>query len=349
MKVIIPDIKIAAIAAYLPQERIEFSTFSSVFGASKVAEITKVTGVERVRYVSEGETSSDMCYHAATHLLAMENLDKNGIDGLIFVSQTPDYRLPATSVVLQNRLGLSKDVACLDIPYGCSGYIYGVCQAAFWVHSGMCRNVLLLVGDACSKLISPYDKSLKLLFGDCGTATLMSKGNSPLAISLHSDGSGYDKLIIPAGAFRHPISLATNRQVMDEDGNSRSQEDMYMDGMEIFSFAVSKVPKNILETISLVDWTKEDVSLFALHQANRFIIDCIRKQLKVGAEKFPVNLTDYGNTGPASIPLLLSDILGGTLHKNLTKVIMSGFGVGLSWGSIACDLSDTHFYKPLNL
>ena len=212
----------------------------------------------------------------------------------------------------------------------------------------MCSNVLLLAGDTNSRLVNDKDRSLKLVFGDAGTATLITKGNKEMCIVIHSDGSGFDKLIVPAGGFRKPISDSTKDLITDEDGNSRTEENIYMDGMEIFSFAISKVPKNIREVLDLQKWQCEDVTLFALHQANKFIIDCIRKRLKLPKELVPLNLQYVGNTGPASIPLLLSDVGCTSLNKSLKKVILCGFGVGLSWGTATCDLSETHFYKPIN-
>lgn len=183
-----------------------------------------------------------------------------------------------------------------------------------------------------------------MVFGDAGTATIVSVGKSEMCFAIHSDGSGYDKLIIPAGGFRKPTSTETRIPIEDQDGNIRTQEDMYMNGMGIFSFAISNVPKNIKEVLSYQGWEKDNVSLYILHQANRFIIDCIRKQLGLQWDVVPLNLQHVGNTGPASIPLLLSE-MGNLFSQDARKnVVFSGFGVGLSWGAVTCDLSGTHFY-----
>ena len=347
MKTIINNISIRAVASWLPESVLDMNSLISLYGEKDVKEITKTTGIEYVRVAGEGMTSSDMCQKAADYLIKKEGIDKKEIDGLVFVSQTPDYILPSTSICLQDRLRLSKDTVCIDIRYGCSGYIYGIFQAATWIACGACHNVLVLSGDTNSKMINNNDRSLKMVMGDAGTATLVSKGDTSIGFLIHSDGSGAEKLIIPAGGFRTPKSSATSELQWDEDNNGRTQEDMFMDGMAIFMFAITKVPQNINSIIEQMCWNKEDVGLYALHQANKFMVDYIGKKLKVAEALVPVNATKYGNTGPATIPLLLSDVCSRELF-DLRKTIMSGFGVGLSWGSAACDLSQTHFYEPIN-
>ena len=347
MKTQINNIRISAVSSWLPENILDMESLISLYGEKDVKEIMKTTGIEHVRVATEGMTSSDMCQKAAEYLIDKEKLDKEVIDGLVFVSQTPDYLLPSTSTCLQDRLGLSKDTVCIDIRYGCSGYIYGIFQAASWIACGACKNVLVLSGDTNSMIINDNDRSLKMVMGDAGTATLVSKGDTKMGFLIHSDGSGSEKLIVPAGGFRIPISEKTSELRWDEDHNGRTMKDMYMDGMAIFMFAITNVPKNINSIIEMMGWNKEDVGLYALHQANKFMVDYIGKKLKVKSNLVPVNATSYGNTGPATIPLLLSDVCSRERY-DLRKTIMSGFGVGLSWGSIACDLSQTHFYEPIN-
>lgn len=323
------------------------TTLGAVFGNAEVANIIKATGVERVRIANSDMCSSDMCQKAAESLIANEGIDRSEIDGLVFVSQTTDWILPATSISIQDRLGLPKETVCLDIHYGCSGYIYGIFQAAMWISSGACKNVLVLAGDTTSRMINPNDKSLRMVFGDCGTASLVSRGESNMGFHILSDGSGADRLIVPAGGFRMPRNEETGKLEWDEDKNGRSKDDLFMDGMAIFNFAITKVHKNINTLIDYMEWKKEDVGFYALHQANEFMVNYIRKKLKVTANIAPTNCKDYGNTGPATIPFLLSDLCS-QKEYNLKKTIMCGFGVGLSWGSIAADLSETHFYEPIN-
>ncbi len=199
-------------------------------------------------------------------------------------------------------MNLPKETVCLDIHYGCSGYIYGLFQAALWINSTACNNVLILVGENSSSLINPKDRSLRMVFGDCGTATLMKKGQNTFGFVINSDGSGHDKLIIPAGGARKPFDEKTSLQYEDEDGNYRTEEDLFMDGMAIFNFAINEVPTNINNVIDFMTWDKQDVNLFALHQANKFIVNAIRKKMRLESKIVPFNVKDYGNTGPSTIP-----------------------------------------------
>lgn len=347
MKVVLNNVQLKAVGSWLPTNKLEMADLGKIYGDAEVANIIKATGVERARIADADMCSSDMCQKAAEALIEKEGIDKAEIDGLVFVSQTCDWILPATSISLQDRLGLSKDTVCIDIHYGCSGFIYGLFQAATWVSTGACKNVLVLAGDTTSRMYNENDKSLRMVFGDCGTASLVSAGTGSMGFHIQSDGSGADRLIVPAGGFRTPITEETSKLVWDEDKNGRTQNDLFMDGMAIFNFAITKVHKNINALVEHVGWAKEDVSFYALHQANEFMVNYVRKKLKVTADVAPTNCKDYGNTGPATIPFLLSDVCSQKQY-DLKKTIMCGFGVGLSWGSVAADLSETHFYEPIN-
>lgn len=348
MKVKIDNILIKAVSAWLPQNTLEMTSLSKEYGAQEVETVMRTTGIARVRIADSNVCASDMCQFAAESLLEKEGVNVNEIDGLVFVSQTSDWIIPSTAVALQERLGLSKDTVCIDIHYGCSGYIYGIFQAATWIHSGACKTVLVLAGDTSSRMVNLNDRSLRMVFGDCGTATLVTSGSNDVGFHIQSDGSGSDSLIIPAGGYRLPISKETSQLRWDDDKNGRTQNDLYMNGMDIFKFAITAVPRNIKALLEQMNWDIDEVGLFALHQANEFMVSFIQKKLKVREELVPINCHEYGNTGPATIPLLLSEICSKDHRFDLTKVIMSGFGIGLSWGSIATDLTETHFYKPIN-
>lgn len=348
MKVKINNIAIKAIASWLPENVLEMSALKETYGAQEVETVLRTTGIERVRVADSTMCSSDMCQYAAEHLLQNEGIDRAEIDGLVFVSQTSDWIIPSTAIALQERLGLSKETVCIDIHYGCSGYIYGIFQAASWISIGACKNVLVLAGDTSSRMVNPNDRSLKMVFGDCGTVTLVTQGNSEIGFYIQSNGKGSGSLIIPAGGFRLPISPETSQLEWDEDKNGRTKNDLYMNGMDIFNFAINAVPKNIKSLLENMDWEKEQVGLYALHQANEFMVSFIRKKMRVDESVVPIDCREYGNTGPATIPLLLSDLCSQNHAYDLSKVIMSGFGIGLSWGSIAADLHETHFYEPIN-
>ena len=346
------NITIEGISSYLPKTELDLRTLSSIYGEQETEKIISATGIERVRVASKLETSSDMCFICAQQLLKDLNYSAEEIDGIIFVSQTPDYILPETSYVLQSRLGLGTHALCRDVRLGCSGYIHGLFQAALWISCGACQKVLVLAGDTSTKLINPYDRSLRMVFGDAGTATLITTGPHTMHFAFGSDGAGANELIIPAGGFRHPKTHETSKTVIDESGNIRSAEDLFMNGMEVFRFALSCVPNAIRKTLKLIQWNKDDIDLFALHQANRFITECLRKNLRIKSELFPSLVRDTGNTGPSSIPLLLSLLYGNDLkdtQRRLNHSILCGFGVGYSWGVLATDaLSVTKFFPPID-
>lgn len=348
MKAVIDNSYIRAVTAWLPEPVLEMSSLASIYGEKAVQSVIRTTGIERVRIADRRMTASDMCQKAAEQLIQEENLALSEIGGLVFVSQTADYIMPSTSVCLQDRLHLSEDTVCLDIHYGCSGYIYGLFQAALWIQCGACRNVLVLAGDTTSRLINDRDRSSRMVFGECGTATLVSEGAGTMGFHIRSDGSGADRLIVPAGGFRTPRSEDTSVLTYDADGNGRTLNDIYMDGMAIFNFDVTQVPANVAGLLDLVHWDKDGVGFVALQQANEFVVNYIRKKMKIKGGLAPVNVRNYGNTGPASIPLLFSDICSGSNPFDMSKVVMCGFGVGLSLGSIATDMTRTKFYEPIN-
>ena len=351
MKCLINNVSIQAIATYLPTNILEMTSLNDLYGEDDVKMVINATGVERVHVADEQQTASDMCFEAASFLIEKEKINKEDIDALVFVSQTADYRAPATSIILQDRLGLSKEIVCFDIPYGCSGYIYGIFQAASLIGSGACKNILVLAGDTTTKMINPKDRSQRMVFGDCGSATIVSKGEGQIGFHICSDGSEHEKVIIPAGGFRIPSSEDTRKEYSDSEGNIRTQENLYMDGSSVFNFIIKSAQQSINTLLQYMKWDKDDVNFFALHQATRFTLSYLRKRLKLDSEKAPINIANYGNTGPTTIPLVLTDTShneSGVDTTNWNKVLMSAYGVGLSWGSIACDLSETHIYKPIN-
>jgi 3-oxoacyl-[acyl-carrier-protein] synthase-3 len=269
-------------------------------------------------------------------------ISPSSIDGIVFVSQTPDYILPATSAALQHRLGIPIESVAFDINYGCSGYIYGLFQAALLVSTGACENVLVCAGDVTTQLINHQDRSVRMLFGDAGSASLVSKGENSMAFNIKTDGAGGRHLIIPAGGMRYPRDERSKICSTRENGNIRSDDDLFMDGMEIMSFALKEVPGIIDELLDHNKWSKDDVGTFGFHQANRFMLNYLRKKMKLPEGKVPVVVEGIGNSGPASIPVMLTDESVRSRDVSLLgKVVLCGFGVGLSWGAVGLDLTDT--------
>jgi 3-oxoacyl-[acyl-carrier-protein] synthase-3 len=240
---------------------------------------------------------------------------------------------PITACVIQDKLGIPKSAGALDFNLGCSGYIYGLALAKGLINTRIANNVLLIMSETYTKHIHPFDKSVRTIFGDAAAATLVGAGDSEiLEFDLGTDGSGKDKLIVPAGGAVLPKSEETSKEY-EENGNIRSKDNLYMDGVEIFNFTIKVVPKTIKNNLTENDLTIEDIDLFVLHQANKFILDFLRKKLRIPEDKFYINMEDTGNTVSASIPIALKRaILEGRVNKG-DKVMLVGFGVGLSWGS----------------
>ncbi|MGJ7919516.1 3-oxoacyl-ACP synthase III family protein [Neobacillus sp. LXY-4] len=341
---------IKGIAAAIPKDILGLISLGSQYGNEEVKRIIASTGVEQVRVARNDQCTSDLCAAAAKELFSKLEIEPSTIDGIVFVSQTPDYKMPATSVLLQHRLGLPKTAVAIDINYGCSGFVYGLYQAFMMVEAGGCERVLLCVGDTSTKMVHPGDRSVRMVFGDGGSATLIEKGESTSHFILKSDGAGAEYLIIPAGGSRKPLSEETSIPFEAEDGNIRNEETVRMNGMEIMTFALREVPLMIDELLDSSGWKKEDVGTFALHQANKFMLDYLRKKMKLQKNSVPIAVSNVGNTGPASIPLMLS-----IKHKELSesnqlqKVVCCGFGVGLSWASCSLDLSSTYILDPIEV
>lgn len=346
MKVKIDNISISGVQAVIPKEKLDFHTLDELFGKSEIDKIIRTTGISGVRVAPVSTTASDICYEAADLLFKRMNLNRDEVNGLVFVSQTRDFLLPQTSSVLQHRLGLPESTVCFDLPIGCSGYIYGLFQASMLINSGACEKVVLLAGDTTSRIINERDRASRMVFGDAGTATLLEKGSDSIFFNIMNDGSNSSQLIVPAGEFRKPSNIETSRVIECEDGNFRSQNDLYMDGMGVFEFVSSRVPNLINSFLLDIGWKKEDVGLFLLHQANFFMVDFLRRRLKLEKIQVPIHVDGIGNTGPATIPLLMSHLSECTArNQSKEKVIMSGFGVGLSWGVCSASLQRTKIFE----
>lgn len=347
------NVAIKAIATYVPKDILEMDSLNDLFGEDKVKVIKNATGVDRVHVAAENETASDECYEAAQLLLEKEGIDRCSIDGLVFVSQTFDYIAPATSIILQGRLGLSQDTVCFDTSFGCSGYINGVFQAATLISSGACNNVLLLAGDTTTKMVNKRDRTHRMVFGDCGSATLLTRSEGKqISVHICSNGDEYKTVMVPAGGYRMPSTEETRKEFADEAGNIRTLENLNMDGDKVFNFIVHCGQDSIRTMLEYMRWDKDEVDFYALHQATKFTLSYLRKRLKISPEKAPINIMNFGNTGPTTVPLVLTDFCNkdsGIDTSKLHKVIMSAYGVGLSWGTIACDLSETNIYKPINI
>jgi 3-oxoacyl-[acyl-carrier-protein] synthase-3 len=340
----VDNVKISGIISCVPENvinNIDVKLFKNKEDAEK---FISVTGIEQKRHVSNSTCTSDLCFKAAEQLIDNLNWDKKEIDVLIFVSQTPDFVAPNTSIILQDRLGLPKSCICFDVPLGCSGFVYGLSILSKFLENGSLKKGILLVGDTLSRQCSFFDKSTYPLFGDAGSATALEFSlGKIMRYYLWSDGSGFNSIIVPDGGYRNPFSEKSLQIQIDEDGNSRSGINTYMNGSEVFSFGISVVPNAMKEFSSHYNLDLELIDYVIFHQANKFMNEMIRKKLRLTSEQVPYSLTKFGNTSSATIPLTISTLERNVLNKSL---IMCGFGVGLSLGILHAKI-DQDFVNDL--
>ena len=330
------------IATGLPEKVVQITEYKKFFETDAIRRIMKSTGVESVHIAEDKMCTSDYDVEIAKRLMEKIGLTGKDFDGIVFISQTPDYVVPATSVIMQDRLGLQKTSVAFDINYGCSGYVYGLYQAALLISSNSCNRVLVFSGDTQVRMIHEEDRADRMVLGDGFAVTVVEKGSNDMYFNINSDGSGYRYIIMEAGGFRNPKTSETAKPVTDSKGNIYWPEYSYMDGMEIMNFALTEVPILINETLEYVGWAKDEVGVFAMHQANQLILQFLAKRLKISPEKMPIAMKDVGNTTSASVPLMLAQKHEELKNNDaLKKVVICGFGVGLSWGTVATDLSST--------
>ncbi|PIE54601.1 MAG: 3-oxoacyl-ACP synthase [Dethiosulfovibrio peptidovorans] len=323
---------------HLPKRRLTNKDLIEEFGTWTEKKIRSKTGVEERAVASETDTASFLATKAAEKLFQETGIDRSSIDMLMLCTETPDYLLPATACLVHHNLGLPNDCGAFDISLGCSGYIYGLHLASAMIQSTMARRVLFLTGDVLSHYIHPKDKSTRTIFGDCFTASLINSdetGNFGQIghFVLGTDGSGSQNLIIPAGGAAQRCSQATKEIYTNRYGNSRTPEDLYMNGPEVFAFALREVPPVIDECLKLNSLTIDEVDLFVFHQATDMMLQKLRHELNIPENKFIVDVAKTGNTVSSSIPLALRRAMdNGRLHPGAI-VLLCGFGVGYSWGA----------------
>lgn len=335
----IPNIKIAGISACVPKKKESNYDYSWITKQEQQL-LIKTTGIEERRIAEKGTTTSDLCFEAASQLISELDWNKNEIEILIFVSQSRDYILPATSIILQDRLKLPKTTIAFDISLGCSGYVYALSVISSLMTNSKIKKGLLLAGDISSLSLNHKDKSAYPLFGDAGTATALTynEQSSSIDFSLQSDGSGAQSIIIPDGGVRNPISDESFVEKEIEKGIWRTNRNLALDGLEIFNFSITKVPTHIKAILAAVDQNINNIDCFVFHQANKLIIETIRKKLKIDEEKVPYSLLKFGNTSSASIPLTIVAEMSEQVKGQKLKFLLCGFGVGLSWGTALIEL-----------
>lgn len=336
----INDIAIKGISACVPKN-VEHNENYSHVSNEEIQKFMEATGVKHRRIADANTCTSDLCFAAAEKLIADLNWNKSEIDVLVFVSQTADYILPVSAAILQDRLQLSKECIAFDIPLGCSGYVYGLSVVASMMKATGLKKGILLAGDTSSKLVSEKDKSAAPLFGDAGSATALEfNENSILRFNLGTDGSGYEAIVIPDGGSRQKINSESLIIKKLDEGIERNQCHLALDGMDVFSFGISQAPKTVNALLDHYSLNKENIDYYLFHQANLMMNKMISKKLKLPAEKVPYSLENFGNTSSATIPLTIVTEIREEVTSQNKNLLMCGFGVGLSWGTVYTELEN---------
>lgn len=336
MRTAIQPSSIVCVEYALGSETLTFEQLEERFSAEAMRKVFSGSGIRTRRLAAAGVCGSDLAYQAGEQLFEKHGIERDSIDLLIHCTQSPDYLLPTTACILQDRLKLSKQCAAFDINLGCSQYVYALSVAASMIGSGLAKRALVLTGDTMTHTVNPNDRSLVPIMGDAGSATLVDavgEGEGFLDFELGTDGSGHSYLMLPASGFRNPKSTETAIEHTDKEGNTRSQENLFMNGAAIFHFAITVVPATVKKILEKVNLSGEQVDLFLFHQANRYMLDYLMKKLKIPAEKTHFFVEETGNTSGSTLPGVLWDAIGkGKLKPGMT-VLLIAFGVGLSWGA----------------
>lgn len=344
----IKNVAVRGVTGTVPDHAVKTADFD-IFTPEEAEIFDNTVGIKN-RYIGPDDVcTSDLCFDAAERLLSALGWEKDSIDVLVFGSVTGDYKTPPTAGILQHRLGLPISTFVLDIPMGCCGSMYAINVAGNLLSSGNVKRALLLVGDTALRMGSMKDKSRVPLFGDSGTAMALEYDPTAedIIIEFNTLGSGYEALITPHGGFRHPI---TPESFVEEDfGNGiiRAPKDTLINGMDVFSFAISRPPISIKKMMERYNLTTENVDYFLIHQANKLIVDRIVKKLKLPIEKVPYDLQEFGNLGGASVPMLMTYNLADELQRRPLTLLCSSFGLGLTWGTMVLR-SNRVVVEPIN-
>ena len=331
---VIDGVKIVSISACVPERAVSNESDISISSSERHL-LMRTTGVHQRRIASEDLTTVDLCETAARRLLQDNGIDPKSIDILVMVSQSGDYYLPASSIILQDRLGLRQDVMAFDVGLGCSGYVYGLSIASGLLKSLSLNRALLLAGDVSSKNCAVGDKSTYPLFGDAGSATLLDadSGYPSMSFNFFSDGSGFRSIIIPDGGSRNRASKSSFSVSEIAPGISRSRMHLALDGMAVFSFAATRVPDSISDLLSRARVVASSVDYLVMHQANLLMNEVVRRKSGFGSHQALYSLKYFGNTSSASIPLTIVANSAELDFDNNSSFLLSGFGVGLSWAN----------------
>ena len=333
---------IRAIKSFLPEGKLTNEQLAAEFGDWHAGHILSKTGVAVRGVAGANETASDLGVAAGQRLFESGACEPDEVDFLLFCTQSPDYFTPTSACVMQDRLGLKTSCGAIDFNQGCSGYVYGLALAKSLIEAGTASKVLLITADTYTKFINRRDRSIRTLFGDGAAATLVTsvKAESEMIgpLVLGTDGRGANEIIVPAGGLRCRPTTETAIEKEDNAGNWRSAQNLYMNGADVFSFALRTVPPAVEELLRKSGLTLDQVDFFILHQANKFILERLRGKMKIPPEKFWIDMENCGNTVSSTIPIALESALEQQRVKTGDRVALVGFGVGYSWGAAMIEI-----------
>lgn len=329
-------IGIKAIEYVLPEAVLTNEMLAELYGDWTAEKIFNKTGIASRHICREDETALDLAERAAKKLFATGVAAPGDIDYLLLATETPDYQIPPNACILQDRLGIPKTAGALDYTLACSAYVYGLMLAKGLIAGQIAKNVLLITAETYSKHIHPMDKSTRTIFGDGAAATLICAGEDVHAIgafAMGTDGSGYNGLWIPAGGARQQRTADTAKVYIEENGTQRTQENVFMDGPEVFNFTIRVAGPSVKAVLEKENLQMEDIDLFVFHQANAFILEFLRKKIKIPKEKYFVDMADIGNTVSSTLPIALKRVQEKGRLQEGQRALLLAFGVGWSWGA----------------
>jgi 3-oxoacyl-[acyl-carrier-protein] synthase III len=344
MKAIVEGVRVAGLRTVVPAQRHSFGEDFGVCMVEGVQKFAPTLGVHNPRVLPRPYCASDLCVAAAEGLMQQLDWDPASVEVLVFVSQDADYVLPATACIMQHRLGLPTSAAAFDVPLGCSGYVYGLWIAARLLGGSTAKRALVLCGDNATRHLHPEDRATLPLFGDAGSATALEVNANapPIPVVIGTDGAGAPHIFVKAGGKRHclipPVGAAG--RIPEKEAAAQLERDsrLTLNGAEVFSFTLRAVPPLLREAMEHANTDVEGIDRFVLHQANAFMLEHLRKRVKIPAEKFIIDMQGFGNTSSASIPLAICHGMGSQLTAGPVKTLMAGFGVGWSWGAMVVEL-----------
>lgn len=316
------------------------------FPESRSLKLKEVMGYDKHRLVDQGVCVSDLAVFGLEYLFKAGLLDKDGFEGLILVTQSPDHFMPATSNIIQGRLGLKRDLFCMDINQGCAGFVIGLIQAFLMLDQPSIQRVVLINADVLSRKVSPKDRNSYPLIGDGASITIVEKTDVDCAIyaDVKMDGSGSDVLIIPAGGFRTPSTPETGILEDAGENNLRAKDHLRMNGSAVFNFVQLEIPPLIEEVMRTACVTDDDIDYYICHQPNRFMLQKLADKLRISHSKVPMNIVEnFGNSSGVTIPTAIAFNLASALTSGVCKVCLAGFGVGLTWGAMILDIGNLNF------